>query len=141
MSNRRVVMLGIDAEDPKTAAEILRALAVRVERGDRFETTMFERTAAACREGNENACGEMAFVGRFFAVGYDSEDMRPPAALFVHEKDAEAYANGGVYENEDDRPMIGGVIVRADVVGLEWNSFEDDSVGDKISAFAPRAFL
>lgn len=141
MSARRIVMLGIDAEDSGTAVEILRALADRVEQGEIFEGFWSGRTAAACRKGNENACGETPFVGRFYAVGYDSEDMRPPVAFFAHEKDAEAYANGGVYENDNDRPSNDGVIVRADIVGSEWNSFEDDPIDDKTSAFGVREFL
>lgn len=136
-TTRRTVMLGIDAETPKDAAAILRDLADRIEQGATFDEALHERTAVAVREGNDNACGEMAFSGRYFAVGYDSEDMRPPVALFADEGDAYAYANGASW-TEDEKPSSDGVVVRADVVALEWNSYDPDPAA---AAFPRLEFL
>lgn len=130
---RRVVLIQVEADDPSEAVEAIRRFADRIEKGETFEDAG-SREKAAVRSFDDNYCGEVAFVGRYFGVGYDGEEVKPPVALFASSTDAEAYAAGGVWDDEEDMPSAYGIIVRCDVFGSLWGSFDNDPVDDDQTA-------
>jgi hypothetical protein len=136
-ASRRFVMIMVDADDPTDAAKTLRHLADKIQTGETFESPSLQ-SRAMVRAHDGSGAGEWMFSGRYIGVGYDGEDLRPPAALFFRECDADAYANGGVWENEEDRPGDHGVTERVDVCGLAWNSFDPDPVPPEASGASTR---
>ena len=126
-------------DDPSATATYLRGMADRIEKGETFEhRTTCGTSRAMARPAPHDASHEVPFTGRYFGVGYDGEDLNPPVALFVHETDAVAFANGGVYADPDDVPRDDGIVVRCDVVATSWNSCDDDHVSDDKTATRTR---
>lgn len=112
-------------DNQKEVADKLRAIAYQIETEGTYE---YSDGTDKTMVWESKYDGEIPLFGRYFGVGYDKKNIDPPTALFMWEKDALAYANGGVYEDEDDKPSTDGIITRCDVVMTTWNSFDLDPV-------------
>jgi hypothetical protein len=138
MHNTLAIVLVLD-ETRADVAEYLRRMADKIERGDTFEEAQCNTVRTLVRSAESTGCGELAFAGRYFGVGYDGETINAPKAMFAYEEDAIAYANGGTWANDDDRPSDDGIIFRCDTMIAAWNGLPDeDPVKESESAVARR---
>lgn len=125
MADEYGVMIMLAWHEPSVLAEELRRIADIVE--ERGVVEMRNGTCRVSVRRVESQGGEMPMWGRYHAVGYDGEDWSPPVAMFLRRDHAEAHAAGAKFDPED-LPSDDGIVVRADVVGFEWNSYETDLV-------------
>jgi len=114
-----------NGDTPREIADKLNALALDLMKGEAIEYSDGQDKTMV-REAEH--AGENPFFGRYFGVGYDGEGFEAPVALFKYDHDAEAFANGGLYENPEDKPSKHGIVTRCDVVLTCWNSFDPDPV-------------
>lgn len=126
MSNKEIFAIVLSVGDnPKEVADKLRAIAYQIETEGAHEySDGTDKTMV--REAKHD--GEIPFFGRYYAVGYDGEGIDAPVALFAYEKDAMAFADGGVYADEDDKPSNDGIVTGCDVAMTLWNSFDPNPV-------------
>jgi len=115
-------------DSPSELADKLRTLAYEIETQGAPSEYSDGQDRSMVRTAEH--AGEIPLYGRYFGVGYDGEGIDPPRALFAYESDAQAFANGGTWD-DDDKPSSNGIVTRCDVVMTMWNSFDPDPVKNK----------